>query len=71
MYSRKESNELFSGQEIDKAHMLQFEESWQNPSRSFWEETSATKVEKGVREESGDSREIVKRKGFEVFFAEI
>ncbi len=36
MCSRKESNELFSGQEIGKARMLQSEESRQNPSRSFW-----------------------------------
>ncbi len=35
--SRKESNELFSGQEeIGKARMLESEESRQNPSRSFW-----------------------------------
>ncbi len=35
--SRKESNELFSGQEeIRKARMLESEESRQNPSRSFW-----------------------------------
>jgi len=54
---QKESNELFSGQEIGKARMLQSEESRQNPSRSFWgrgkEETSVRKVEKGVREQSG------------------
>ncbi len=30
------NNELFSGQEIGKARMLQSEESQQNPSRSFW-----------------------------------
>ncbi len=34
--STKESNELFSGQEIGKAHLLDSEESRQNPSRSFW-----------------------------------
>jgi hypothetical protein len=34
------------------------------------EETSVRKVEKGVREESGNSREIVKRKGVD-FFGEI
>ncbi len=33
---QKEINELFSGQEIGKARMLQSEESLQNPSRSFW-----------------------------------
>jgi hypothetical protein len=31
------------------------------------EETSVRQVEKGVREESGNSREIVKRKGVDVF----
>jgi Asp/Glu/hydantoin racemase len=31
------------------------------------EETSVRKVEKGVREQSGNSKEIVKRKGFDVF----
>jgi hypothetical protein len=52
MCSTKESNELFSDQEISKARMLESEESRQNPSRSFWlgeneeEETSARKVEK-------------------------
>ncbi len=30
-------------------------------------ETSVRKVEKGVRKESGNSREIVKRKGVDVF----
>ncbi len=35
MCSRKESNELFSGQEIGKARMLQSEKSGENPSRSF------------------------------------
>jgi hypothetical protein len=30
------------------------------------EETSARKVEKGVRKESGNSREILKRKGVDV-----
>ncbi len=34
--STKESNELFNGQEIGKARMLESEESRQNPSRSFW-----------------------------------
>jgi hypothetical protein len=69
---QKESNELFSGQEIGKAHMLLSEDSRQNPSRSFWgrrneEETSVRKVEKGVIEQSGNSREIVTRKGVDVF----
>jgi hypothetical protein len=36
MRSRKESNELFGGQEICQACMLQSEESRQNPSTSFW-----------------------------------
>jgi len=36
MCSRKESNELFSGQEIGKARTLQSEESRQNPSRGYW-----------------------------------
>ncbi len=31
------------------------------------EETCVRKVEKGVREQSGNSREIVKRKGVDVF----
>jgi hypothetical protein len=30
-----------------------------------------TKVEKGVREESGNSREIVKRKGDDVFWGDL
>jgi hypothetical protein len=34
------------------------------------EETSVREVEKGVREQSGNSREIVKRKGVD-FFGEI
>jgi hypothetical protein len=34
------------------------------------EETSVRKIEKGVREESGNSREIVKRKEL-MFFGEI
>jgi hypothetical protein len=34
------------------------------------EETSVRKVEKGVREESGNSREIVNRRGVD-FFGEI
>jgi hypothetical protein len=34
------------------------------------EETSVRKVEKGVREESGNSREIVNRRGID-FFGEI
>jgi hypothetical protein len=34
------------------------------------EETSVRKIEKGVREESGNSREVVKRKEF-MFFGEI
>jgi len=29
------------------------------------------KVEKGVREESGNSREIVKRKGVDVFWGDL
>ncbi len=36
MCSQKESNELLSGQAIGRACMLQFQESLQNPSRSFW-----------------------------------
>jgi len=35
------------------------------------EETSVRKVEKGVREESGNSREIVKRKGVDVFWGDL
>jgi hypothetical protein len=35
------------------------------------EETSVRQVEKGVREESGNSREIVKRKKGLMFFGEI
>jgi hypothetical protein len=34
------------------------------------EETSVRKIEKGVREESGNSREVVKRKEL-MFFGEI
>jgi hypothetical protein len=35
------------------------------------EETSVRKVEKGVREERGNSREIVKRKGVDVFWGDL
>jgi hypothetical protein len=69
MCSRKESTALFSGQEIGKARMLQSEESRQNllevsgGGENEEEETSVRKVGKGVREDSGNSREIVKRKG--------
>jgi hypothetical protein len=35
------------------------------------EETSVRKVEKGVREESGNSREIVKRKGVDVIWGDL
>jgi hypothetical protein len=35
------------------------------------EETSVRKVEKGVREEGGNSREIVKRKGVDVFWGDL
>jgi len=35
------------------------------------EETSMRKVEKGVREQSGKSREIVGRKGVDVFWREL
>jgi hypothetical protein len=69
MCSRKESTELFGGQEIGKARMLQSEESRQNllevsgGGENEEEETSVRKVGKGVREDSGNSREIVKRKG--------
>jgi len=58
MRSRKESNELLSGQEeIGKARMLESEESRQNPSRSFcarrkWRRRNICKKgRKGVREE--------------------
>ncbi len=76
MCSRKESTELFGGQEIGKARMLQSEESRQNllevsgGGENEEEETSVRKVGKGVREDSGNSREIVKRKGVD-FFGEI
>jgi hypothetical protein len=56
--------------------MLQSEESRQNllevsgGGEKEEEETSVRKVGKGVREDSGNSREIVKRKGV-VFFSEI
>ncbi len=76
MCSRKESTELFSGQEIGKARMLQSEESPENlleisgGRENEEEETSVKKVGKGVREDSGNSREILKRKGVD-FFAEI
>ncbi len=55
MCSTKESNELFSDQEIGKTRMLQCEESRQNPSRSFWarrkwgRRSIWTKSRKGVR----------------------
>ncbi len=35
------------------------------------EETSVGKVEKGVREQSGNSREIVRRKGVDVFWRDL
>ncbi len=35
------------------------------------EETSVRKVEKGVGERSGNSREIVKRKGVDVFWRDL
>jgi hypothetical protein len=35
------------------------------------EETSVRKVEKGVREESGNSRGIVKRKGVDAFWEDL
>jgi len=35
------------------------------------EETSVRKVEKGVTEQSGNSREIVKRKGVDVFWRDL
>jgi hypothetical protein len=75
MCSPKESNELFSGQDIGKARILESEEShgktllevsgrWENEE----EETSARKVEK---EWEGSVRIpgsfIVKRKGVDVF----
>jgi len=56
--------------------MLQSEESRQNllevsgGGENEEQETSLRKVGKGVREDSGNSREIVKRKGVD-FFAEI
>jgi len=73
MCSTKESNELFSGQEIGKTRMLQSEESRQNPSRSFWarrkwgRRSIWTKSRKGVREDCENFREIVKREGVDVF----
>jgi len=77
MCSRKESNELFSDQEIGKARTLQSEEPRENRSRGFWgrrkwrRRNICEKSRKRVREESGNSREIVKRKGVDVFFGEI
>jgi hypothetical protein len=56
--------------------MLQSEESRQNllevcgGGENEEEETSVRKVGKGVREDSGNSREIVKRKGVD-FLGEI
>jgi hypothetical protein len=35
------------------------------------EETSVRKVEKGVREQSGNSSEIVRRKGVDVFWRDL
>jgi hypothetical protein len=35
------------------------------------EETSVRKVEKGVREQTGNSREIVRRKGVDVFWRDL
>jgi len=77
MCSRKQSNELFSGQEIGKTRMLQSEESRQNPSRSFWatkqwgRRSIWTKSRKGVREDCENFREIVKRKGVDVFWRDL
>jgi hypothetical protein len=54
--------------------MLQCQESRQNLLEVSWggeneaEETSGRKVGKGVREDSGNSREIVKRKGVDAYF---
>jgi len=68
---------LFSGQEIGKARLLQSEESRQNllevsgRGENEEEETSGRKVGKGVREDSGNSREIVKRKGVDFFWGDI
>jgi hypothetical protein len=73
MCSRKESNELFSGQQIGKPQMLQSEKSGGKPllqvsggGENEEEETFVRKVEKGVRKQSGNSREIVKGKGVDV-----
>ncbi len=78
MCSTKESNQLFSGQEeIGKARMRESEESRQNPSRSFWARRKrrrrniCKKSRKGVREECENSREIVKRKGVDVFWGDL
>jgi hypothetical protein len=64
MSSRKESNELFSGQDIGKARMLASEESRQSPSRGFWARRKwrrrniCKESRKGVREECENSREF-------------
>jgi hypothetical protein len=57
--------------------MLQSEESRQNllevsgGGENEEEETSVRKVGKGVREDSGNSREIVKRKGVDFFWGDL
>ncbi len=67
---------MFSGREIGKARMLQSEESRKTllevcgGGENEEEETSVRKVEKGVRDGSGHSREIRKRTGVD-FFGEI
>jgi hypothetical protein len=73
---QKESNELFSGEESVKrvcyslkSHgktLLEVSGEGENE-----EETSVRKVEKGVREQSGNSREIVRRKGVDVFWRDL
>jgi len=63
---------LFRGREIGKARILQSEESRKTllevsgGGENEEEKTSVRKVEKGVREVSENSREIVKRKGVDV-----
>jgi hypothetical protein len=73
---QKESNELFSGQDIGKrvcysvkSHgktLIEVSVGGENE-----EETSVRKVEKGVREQSGNSREIVRRKGVDIFWRDL
>ncbi len=64
---------MFSGQEVGKARLLESEESPRNPSTSFWARRKwrrrniCKKSRKGVIEECENSREIVKRKGVDVF----